>query len=101
MKKEDFAPHTRYTITWRDPAGKLRPANIYPYCLYDKFMVARRTDQGGALGKFAYDDIIRIVRTTPVSAENRFVIPDAILSESNWADRTSMERYSSSPHMGK
>ncbi|MDA8364770.1 MAG: hypothetical protein M0Z84_13395 [Gammaproteobacteria bacterium] len=101
MKKDDFTAHTRYTITWRDPQGKLRPANIYPYRLYDQFMVARMTDQSGMLRKFAYDDIVKIVKVTPVSRENQFAIPDAILSESTWANRSSMERYSSSPHMGK
>ncbi len=101
MKKEDFAPHTRYAVTWRDPQGKLRPANIYPYRLYDRFMVARMTDQSGMLRKFAYEDIVKIVKITPVTKENQFYIPDAVLSESTWANRTSMERYSSSPHMGK
>ena len=101
MKKEDFTAHTRYTVTWRDTEGKLRPANIYPYRLYDQFMVARMTDQSGILRKFAYDDIVKIVKVTPVTRENQFYIPDAVLSEGNWAGRLSMERYSSSPHMGK
>jgi len=101
VKKEDFAPHTRYTITWRDPQGKLRPANIYPYRLYDQFMVARMTDQSGMLRKFAYADIVKIVKVVPVAKENQFYIPEAVLSEGTWAGRTSMERYSSSPHMGK
>jgi hypothetical protein len=36
-----------------------------------------------------------------VAKEDRFYIPDAVLEEKTWKDRTVMERYSSSPHMGK
>lgn len=101
MKKEDFAPHTRYTVTWRDPQGKLRPANLYVYRLYDAFMIARMTDQSGVLCKISYDDIVKIVKIRQVAKEDQFYIPDAVLKESTWADRSSMQRYSSSPHMGK
>jgi len=101
LKKDDFAPHTRYTVTWRDPQGRLRPANIYVYRLYDSFMIARMTDQSGVLYKFAYEDIVKIVKINAVAKEDQFYIPDAVLKESTWTDRTSMQRYSSSPHMGK
>ncbi len=101
MTKDNFAPHTRYTVTWRDLQGRLRPANIYVYCLYDTFMIARMTDQSGLLCKIAYGDIIKIVKTLQVAKEDQFYIPDAVLRESTWAGRSSMQRYSSSPHMGK
>lgn len=34
MDKNDFNPDTRYTITWRDPDGKVQPANIYVYRVF-------------------------------------------------------------------
>lgn len=101
MKKEDFKPHTRYTITWRDEQGKLRPANIYVYRLYDSFLIARLTQGDGLLRKLSYDEITKIVKTSPVPERDQFFIPEALLKEKVWANRTSMERYSTSPHMGK
>lgn len=101
LKKDDFKPDTRYTVTWRDYEGKVRPANLYVYRLYDTFMVARKTDHSGFLYKIGYDQILKIVKEIPVSAELRFRIPDAVLKESSWADRTVMERYSTSPALGK
>lgn len=101
MKKEDFKIHTRYTVTWRDPQGRMKPANFYVYRLYDGFMIARRTDQNGLLCKVGYDDILKIVKARPVEPEDQFHIPEAVLKEQAWAGRTSMDRYSTSPHMGK
>lgn len=101
MKKDDFKVHTRYTVTWRDPEGRLKPANFYVYRLYDAFMIARRTDQNGLLCKVPYGDVVKIVKEQPVAPEDQFYIPEAVLKENTWANRTSMERYSSSPHMGK
>ena len=101
LKKDDFKPDTRYTVAWRDYDGKIRPANLYVYRLYDKFMVARKTDHSGLLYKIGYDQILKIVKETAVSAEQRFRIPDAVLKETSWTDRTVMERYSSSPAAGK
>ncbi|MEW5942406.1 MAG: hypothetical protein AB1710_00970 [Pseudomonadota bacterium] len=101
MDKTAFKPDTRYTITWRAPDGKLRPANIYVYRLYDQFMVARMTDKSGFLHKIPYEEVIRIVQEKPVAERDRFMIPAAVLDEKNWKDRSVMERYSSSPHMGK
>ena len=51
--------------------------------------------------KIGYDQILKIVKETPVSKELQFRIPDAVLKESSWTDRTVMERYSSSPALGK
>lgn len=101
MKKEDFKPHTRYTVTWRDTHGKLRPANLYVYRLYDDFLVARLTQNDGLLRKFSYDEIVKIVKATPVREADRFVLPDALLKEKVWATRTKMEQYATSPHIGK
>ncbi|TCV82535.1 hypothetical protein [Sulfurirhabdus autotrophica] len=101
MDKNAFKQDTRYTITWRSPEGKLRPANIYVYRLYETFMIARMTEKDGLLYKIAYTDIIKIVKETAVDNEHQFMIPAAILDEKVWKDRTVMDRYSSSPHMGK
>ena len=101
MKKEDFQIHTRYTVTLRDDAGRLKPANFYVFRLYDSFMIARATDQGGLLYKIAYDAVEKIVKQKSVPPEDQFYIPDAVLKEAVWRDRTKMERYSTSPHMGK
>lgn len=101
LKKDDFKPDTRYTVAWRDYEGKVRPANLYVYRLYDNFMIARKTDHSGFLYKIGYDQILKIVKETPVSKELQFRIPDAVLKESSWKDRTVMERYSTSPALGK
>lgn len=85
----------------RDAEGKLRPAGMYVYRLYDDFMIARYTNGDGLLRKIKYDDIVKIVKTRPVAAQDRFHIPEAVLQEKVWKDRDSMFRYSSSPHMGK
>ena len=94
MKKDDFKPDTRYTVTWRDYDGKVRPANLYVYRLYDNCMIARKTDHSGFLYKIGYDQILKIVKETAVSKELQFRIPDAVLKESSWTDRTVMERCS-------
>ena len=101
MDKSNFKENTRYTITWRTADGKLRPANIYVYKLFDSAMIARMTDKSGFLYKINYTDITKIVMETAVDKENQFSIPAAVLDEKIWKDRTMMERYSSSPHMGK
>lgn len=101
MENKDFSPDTRYTITLRDASGRLRPANIYVFRLYDGFMIARMTDSDGLLRKINYMDITKIVKTVQVPKEDRFSIADAIVTEKAWAERTQMERYSSSPGTGK
>lgn len=101
MDKSTFKQDTRYTITWRSPEGKLRPANIYVFRLYENFMIARMTENEGLLYKIPYSDVIKIVKELPVDKENQFMIPAAVLDEKVWKDRTVMQRYSSSPHMGK
>lgn len=101
MEKKDFQQDTRYVITLRDSEGKLRPASIYVYRLYDEFMIARYTNGDGLLRKLKYEDVVKIVKTKPVASQDRFYIPEAVLLEKVWKDRDSMVRYSSSPHMGK
>ncbi len=101
MNKSNFKENTRYTITWRTADGKLRPANIYVYKLFETAMIARMTDKSGFLYKIGYDDIIKIVHEKAVDKENQYGIPAAVLDEKIWKDRTMMERYSSSSHMGK
>lgn len=101
MEKKDFSPDTRYTITLRDASGRLRPANIYVFRLYDDFMIARATDKDGLLRKIKYMDVTKIVKTIQVPKESRFSVADAILAEKAWVERTQMERYSSSPGAGK
>jgi hypothetical protein len=101
VDKSAFKENTRYTITWRAADGKLRPANIYVYKMYESFMIARMTDKSGFLHKIAYEDVTKIVKEMAVSKQDQFYIPGAVLEEKNWKDRTVMERYSSSPHMGK
>ncbi|MHB1939048.1 MAG: hypothetical protein ACYCOR_21135, partial [Acidobacteriaceae bacterium] len=66
MTKDDFKPHTRYTVTLRDTNGQLRPANLYVYRTYDQFMIVRRTDQDGLLCKIGYADVIKKVKEQPV-----------------------------------
>ena len=101
MEKKDFSAHTRYAVTLRDEHGRLRPANLYVYRLYDGYMIARRTDGDGSLLKLPYEQMVKIVRTLPVRYEDRFLVPEAMLAESAWKHRTRMQTYSSSPHMGK
>ena len=101
MDKSNFKENTRYTITWRAKDGKLSPANIYVYKMFDQAMIARMTDKSGFLYKIAYDDVTKIVMEKAVAREDQFTIPLAVLDEKVWKDRTMMERYSTSPHMGK
>ena len=101
VDKTAFKPDTRYTVTWRDPDGKLRPANFYVFRVYDQFMIARDTSGEGLLRKIAYEEVIKIVLEQAVDPDLRYAIPATVLDENNWRERTVMERYSSSPGMGK
>lgn len=101
MDQSAFKQDTRYTITWRNPEGKPRPANIYVFRVYANFMIARMTDSDGLLRKIAYEDVLKIVQETPVDRQDQYFIPPAVLDEQAWRDCSVMQRYSSSPHMGK
>lgn len=101
MEKKNFTADTRYTVTLKDDSRKLRPANIYVFRLHNDFMIVRMIDGDGLLRKIRYADVAKIVKIIPVPAENRFFVPDAILSAKMWTNRTQMEGYSSSPGAGK
>lgn len=101
MDKTAFKENTRYTVTWRDAEGKARPANLYIYKTYEKFMIARMLDKGGLLYRIAYDDVLKIVTEKPVEAQAQFHVPAALLEEGVWKDRTVMQHYSTSAQAGK
>lgn len=101
MGKQDFAPDTRYTLTWRDERGRERPLNIYVYRTYDGFMVARETSGAGLVRKIAYADVVRVVLAQPVPPAARYFLPAAVLDEKNWRDRTTMQHYATAPGLGK
>jgi len=101
LKKEEFKQDTRYTLTAKDENGKMRPMNVYIMRLHPDAMIVRMTDKDGSLTKLAYENVVKIVAEKEVPEQNRYYIPDAVLAESNWKDRNTLEHYSSSPHMGK
>jgi len=101
LNKNDFNQDTRYTATLRDEAGKLRPANFYVMRLHDDGMVVRMTDKAAKLLKLKYEDIIKIVATKAIATQNRYGVPDALLSEAHWKGKTVIDHYSTAPHMGK
>ena len=101
MDKKDFIENTRYTVTLRQANGQLRPANIYVQRLFKDSMIIRQTDREGLLRKLAYADVLRIVSSKTVPKQDWYHVPDAILQESNWEDRSEIYHYSSAPHMGK
>lgn len=101
MVKSDFKQDTRYTVTAKDENGKLRPMNIYVMRLHNDAMIVRMTDKEAGLIKLPYGDVIKIVAKKEIPEQNRYYIPEAVLAENNWKDRTSLQHYSSSPHMGK
>ena len=101
MDKTDFKPDTRCTITWRTPDGRVQPANIYVYRVFDDFLVARLIGGDGLLRKITYPEILKVVATQEVAPSQRYRVPPALLDEKTWRDRVVMEHYSSSPLLGK
>lgn len=101
MEKSDFKINTKYALTYKDENGRLRPGNFYIYRLYDGYMIARNTDQSSFLHKVQYADVSRIVKTIPVSDFHVFSLPEAVLEEKTWKDRTVMQTYTSAPGLGK
>lgn len=103
MDKTRFSVDTQYSVTLKEADGRLRPANLYVYRLYDDYMIARRTDgtQSGLLFKIGYADIIKIVKTLPVLDKKRFMLPEAMLKAKVWETRDSMMTYASAPGLGK
>lgn len=101
MDKAAFKPDTRYTLTVRDPGGRSRPANLYVYRVYERFMIARATSGDGLLRKVAYDDVEKIVAESAVPDAERYFLPAAVLDEKNWKDRDVMQVYASAPGRAK
>lgn len=101
MNKTDFEPHVRYTVTLRDEKEKLRAANIYVLKLHTDGMVVRMTEREGLLRKLKYEDVICIVKATPVAKSAHYSTPEAILDEKNWKNRTEIQHYGSAPNAGK
>lgn len=101
MEKQDFKPDTRYTISWRNPAGKVQPAQIYVYRTHASFMVARMTSEAGVLRRIGYDEILRVAKESPVEPGSRLSLPAALVDEKFWRDRVTLEHYASSAALGK
>lgn len=101
MDKSSFSSDTRYTLALRDPSGKVRPANLYVYRVYDAFMVARSTGEDGLVRKVRYEDVERIVDRAEVPPAERYALPAAVLDEKAWKGRDTMQHYASSPARGK
>lgn len=101
MDKSHFQQDTRYTITLLDDGNKLRPANLYVMRLHEDGMVVRMTDKAAALIKIKYENVIKIVSSKKVDAQDHYTTSDAILNEDNWKDRSTLDHYSSASHMGK
>ncbi len=101
MDKTDFKPDTRCTITWRAPDGKVQPANIYVYRVFDNFLIARLTGADGLLRKITYPEILKVVSAQEIEPNQRYYVPSPLLEEKTWRDRVVMAHYSSSPRLGK
>ena len=101
MDKKDFKQDTRYTVTLRDESGKLRPANLYVMRMHEDGMVVRMTDKAAQLIKLKYDDIVKVVDTKKVDAQDHYTTSEALLTEAHWKGKTSIDHYTTSSHMGK
>ena len=100
MEKKDFKENTRCTLA-ANINGKQRPANVYILKLHNDYMIVRLTDREGILRKITYSDVSKIVACHDVPKQNHYATPAILLSEKNWLDRTEIQHYASSPHMGK
>ena len=101
MDKTFFAPDTRCTLVLRDAAGRLRPANVYVYRAYARFLIARAAGEDGLVRKIPYEHIERIVDSASVPPARRYALPAAILDEKAWLEREVMQHYASAPGRGK
>lgn len=101
MDRAAFRADTRDTLTWKDETGRERPLNVYVYGVYEKFTVVRETSGEGLVRKVAFEDVVRIVRETPVAPQDRYFLPAAVVDEKNWQDRAVMQHYASAPGVGK
>lgn len=101
VEKSDFHENMRYTITYRDESGKLRPAGIYVMKTHADGMVVRLTQKEGILRKIKYEDVVKIVQSQKVDDQDIYYIPAALLSEKHWQGKSEIQHYSSMPHAGK
>ncbi len=103
MDKNDFQIDTQYTLTIRDPSqnARLHPADVYVMTRHQDGLIVRMKGKDAMLRKIRYDDIVKIVKTIAIIKQNRLYVPEALLTEKNWQNRTEMTHYSSSPHSGK
>lgn len=101
LNKSAFSENTRYTVALKNSAGRVSPANIYVYKMFDDYMIARHTNADGLLLKIAYGDVAKIVKTIPENVQSTFMIPDYVLDPANWKDRDQMTVYGSSARVGK
>jgi len=69
--------------------------------LHENGLIVRMKGKDAILRKIIYSDIVKIVKTIAIMEQNRLYIPEALLTEKNWQNRTEMAHYSSSPHSGK
>jgi hypothetical protein len=101
MDRLAFKQDTRYTLTLLDEHGKARPASLYVYRVYEKFMVARETGGAAQLCKVPYERVVAIVDEAPIGPAARYLLPAAVLDEKTWKDRDTMQHYASAPGRGK
>lgn len=101
MDKKDFHPDTRYTITWQDPEGHVRAANIYVFRVHDDFMITRLTGAEGLLRKISFSEVLKIVKEESVAPQARLFVPAALLDAKIWRDRVTMQHPGGSPQRGK
>jgi len=103
LDKNDFQTDTQYTLTIRDQSesSRLHPADVYVMKLHENGLIVRMKGKDAILRKIIYSDIVKIVKTIAIMEQNRLYIPEALLTEKNWQNRTEMAHYSSSPHSGK
>ncbi|MDH5545676.1 MAG: hypothetical protein OEZ43_08790 [Gammaproteobacteria bacterium] len=101
MKKDDFQEDTRYVVSLKDNAGKVRPAKFYLLKCHKDNMIVRFTDGDGGIRKIAYENVVKIVAKHPVPEQNRYHMPAALLDEKHWKEREELIHYSSMSHAGK
>lgn len=101
MDKTNFKPDHQYTVAMKDEHGRVKPANLYVYRVYENFMVARMTQDDGLLRRIEYGDVERVVSEKRADPDHLRATPQALLEEKFWAGRKVMQHYASAPGLGK
>ena len=101
LDKHDFKPDTRYTLSWRNAAGRVQPANVYVFRVCERFLIGRLAGDDGLLRRIDYTDVVKVVAVTEVPPLGRYAVPAALLDEKFWRDRLLMQHYATSPRHGK